>query len=770
MALQFQFDVVTAAIGPVGLLLDLWKACAVEDIQPILFQSLESFGQWLSVDQGRLSAGVDSLQDSYWQFQGLRIGLSNRGLTRIVRENNHLTAVFLFIAGCTVFNTQRVGKLIHEVMMLRRNEVFTAPQVCQFVEEIKGYRDKLPRDSPLNLYDRISQAYWSQASQLGLPIANVHDDSDLSSLAKIIHTVFDAMQDRDNERICLIGNQTGIWLCTLFSWLRPREVDIWVRDFRIYPTVDEPRTTEVQLSIILTSGPESSRSTWKVERWLRMSKVGDTVLQINTDNGLEKLKQHNTPLQGTRNQIKNTHFKSDLIVDSIGYVAGALVILASEKGEVNATSLHPQLLLSLCSPNFLSTYGKAMTWFGWQNLTQETLDHITRCFLDSMEAEYDSFTLVHSDKHCLVNLIQAALRKYEQGHGSSMLSLGGNEEDQQYAMELAIHIATEALYFSLLHKRPVNAVYRPLEPRLLHDNAQVLFSLAFGAPRMSNSGSMYKPKIDYWVFRNAAMRALLNSGESIGSSDLAVNADGYVVYQAVLGRLGETITERRVAAMICLLPGSLKLDGVAGRYRELAEQLQHALVTGRITDESDNPVELFSADKKFIGVNETSSTNTRNITVDHLIRPSDDVAGVIHIVTYLHEQEMDPVSSAPKTTSRVPASWQDSVSAVIAANHVIEGESRPMQLEMLARKWASSNRLGIRLQWRLVGRNPGPGVWNRYSSITTTSRDEALRFFEAGNLSFSGPPLIIRHPPVSLMECIKHGMDITGELSFVLIA
>ena len=159
MALQFQFDVVTAATGPVGLLLDLWKACAVEDIQPILFQSLESFGQWLSVDQGRLSAGVDSLQDSYWQFQGLRIGLSNRGLTRIVRENNHLTAVFLFIAGCTVFNTQRVGKLIHEVMMLRRNEVFTAPQVCQFVEEMKGYRDKLPRDSPLNLYDRISQAY-----------------------------------------------------------------------------------------------------------------------------------------------------------------------------------------------------------------------------------------------------------------------------------------------------------------------------------------------------------------------------------------------------------------------------------------------------------------------------------------------------------------------------------------------------------------------------------------------------------------------------------
>ena len=262
----------------------------------------------------------------------------------------------------------------------------------------------------------------------------------------------------------------------------------------------------------------------------------------------------------------------------------------------------------------------------------------------------------------------------------------------------------------------------------------------------------------------------MNTGESITSSDLAVNADGYVVYQAVLNRLGDTITERRAAAMIHLLPGSLKLEGVAGRYRKLVEQSQHALVTGRITDESLNPVELFSDNGNFISVDDASSTNTRNITVDHLIRPSDDVAGVIYIVTYLHEQETDPVSSTLVTTARVPASWQESVSAVIAARHVEKGESRPKQLEVLAGEWASRNRLGVRLQWRLVGRNHIPNVVNRGSSIATTSRDEALRFFEAGNLAFKAATLIIRHPPVPLIECIKEGMELENNSDFVIIS
>ena len=223
----------------------------------------------------------------------------------------------------------------------------------------------------------------------------------------------------------------------------------------------------------------------------------DTILHINTDSGLETLKQHNSPLQGTRLQINATHFKSSSVVDSIGYLAGALVILATEKGEVSYVANNSQPLHSICSPNFLSTYNTAMSWFGWHNLTQEKLERINRCFSNLSEAEYDSFTLVHSDEYCLVTLIQAASRQYEQTYGSSMLSFEGGEDGKQYAIECAIHITAEALYFSLFYERPVNAVYRPLEPRLFFVNSKVLFSLAFGAPRVVNTGSVYKPKIDY---------------------------------------------------------------------------------------------------------------------------------------------------------------------------------------------------------------------------------------------------------------------------------
>ncbi|RYP66093.1 hypothetical protein DL771_007984 [Monosporascus sp. 5C6A] len=566
MALQFQFDVVNAVDVSRKLLIDLLKACAEEDIQPLIFQSLESFGQWLAVDKTRLDDGEEALADSdskTQRFQNIDFGLSNRGVVKIVRENRYLTAAFIFIAGCSVMNARRTAKLMHEIMLLERRSQNSIASAGDF---------------------------WTQATRQRLRIEDIYHDSEVTKLAELICEVFDAMQDDTNERVCLKGSRTGIWLATLFAWLRPKEVDIWVQETRIYPRADISGVGEaedVRLSIIFDALFGHSTGSWRVEKWKRVQGrlMEDVITTVAMSDGSETPKPPNLPLNTAKKQIAAYGY-SESTLEAIGHLAGALVILAVEMGELNYITPDrlTQPLSSLCSESFHYAYPTVMAWFGWQTLDAVTFQRICEFFAKIVESQSAEFNAAMSPLACLKQLIHAAAEDFEECFGSAMLLHKGEEDHERDIMEFAIHLSTEALFFSLCSERPRNAVYRPLEPRILHDNSAVLFSLAFGSPRSDVNGRIYKTGCTYWDFRNQAMQAIVNAGEEVRSYDLAINADGYVVYQTVLRNLEGTLTDRRTAATICVIPGSLKLRGVAGRYLKLVEQQESSLVTGRVVN------------------------------------------------------------------------------------------------------------------------------------------------------------------------------------------
>ncbi|RDW58656.1 hypothetical protein BP6252_13132 [Coleophoma cylindrospora] len=772
MALQYQFDVIQASSISVQILKDLFAVCAAEDIQPLVFQSIETFGQWLMVDRSRLNESDSALVDSKskrTQFESLFIGFSDRGLTKIIRDNMHLKAAFLFIAGCSIFNAQRTGRLIHEIMALRSDLKVSAYQICQLVERIKGHSDYLPW-SPLHLYDQISDDFWIETSRQALSADDVYHDTEAYRLADLIYQIIEAVHDHTNERVVIKGSRTGIWLATLFVWLWPDEVDVWVQNDRIYPKVDqiEPRSGTLRLSVVFVEHPRPSDSHWSIQKWTRLENGMDpgdlTKVIMEMKEGTPRI--HRVPLNTARREIAS-YVQPTALVKSIGYLAGALVILAVEKGGFGFKSkTSPLCLLTLCSTSFKNVYHKIMTWFGWKESDLEDVQMIEKiiecigiCVDDAALKCYSQITPLG----CLELILIASAEAFQKKNGMPMLEDFDQEAARTQVIEHSIHLAAEALYFSLCETLPRNAMYRALEPHSLQKNATMLYALAFGRPRPSGTGrGIHKSWCNFWDFRCVAMHAILHAVDIVNPDDLVVSVDGYVAYQAAMENLQSRSTDRQVAATFCVRPGGLNLKGVPGKYRKLVERNESILLSNREANSQTYPIELFSSGGLFTGIDEGQALNKLDVSVDHLIRPSEGEPGILYMVTYLHERWKD--TQRGLTKSRVPTSWEKSIYAIVHAQHITTGHSRPRQLEELAQQWHRENLLGETLQWCFVGKDVRP----KRNHISTTRNQEELRFFEAGNLGSGGHVMYIRQGSIPLIHCVKEAMQLTD--GWVIIA
>jgi len=95
-------------------------------------------------------------------------------------------------------------------------------------------------------------------------LLGLFDTSPFGKLAKILHKVFEELQNIDNRRITMEGCRTGIWLATVLMWLRPKEIDLSMNGFRIFPEVGN---TEVRLSINLLRHVDGDISQWRIHPW-----------------------------------------------------------------------------------------------------------------------------------------------------------------------------------------------------------------------------------------------------------------------------------------------------------------------------------------------------------------------------------------------------------------------------------------------------------------------------------------------------------------------
>ncbi|KAK8079474.1 hypothetical protein PG997_007292 [Apiospora hydei] len=714
------------------------------------------------VDGTRLDDAEKALlgsKDRFRQVQNVILGLSNQSLIKAIRENRYLMAVFAFIAGCTVLSAQKVGRLLYEIVQRRHDTSIHSHQIVRIVEQIQGYKDFFSESAPFDVYDRLAKAFWDQAIQQSLRIDSVYDDTDAGHLAELIVKVIDAMTDTDNKRVLVKGSRMGIWLACLFVWIRPNEVDVFVGGVRIYPEVsDDSSTNDRRMSIIFTESEQISNLVWRLEAWkdIQGQELQELVVDMSDSRGVRY--QHQSPLQNTRNHIAVASRVRSELLDCIGDLATALICIAVDKGELhhpNPLKHHPVVALSsVCSRTFLEGYPNMMAHFGWDSIDKARVSIITNSLMNILNHGLQTVGPLKQST-CfwtqLESMIKSAARDNQIRTGKWFLSTKKDTEDDYTIIEFAIHLATEALFFSVCEKRPTSAVYRPLEPGILNRNANLLFALAF-----SSLGTAEKVRCTYSDFMNHAWKAMVQSAEDIAVSDLAVSVGGYVIYRSLFDHLDSgVITDRRVAAGATVRPGSLKLQGTNGRYFRLVEDIddetRSSFPITRFHQGVVTPVDLLAPDNTFRGISDADAIDRAGASVKHTIHATNDSTSKLQIITHIHRSSGSSTGTGTNY-DRFPASWESSIYAVVYAHHCKDTQYVPMrQMELLIEEWHNRGYLGEGLQWCSIGRDARDVM----RGITKTQNQEALRFFEAGSIaSYTTYRFFIRPSTMPLLYCV----------------
>ncbi|KAI0835887.1 hypothetical protein F5Y06DRAFT_113220 [Hypoxylon sp. FL0890] len=776
---QPQFDIVGAATTSTSVASHLvrnfgriFPQCLEEGVVPLVVPPLERLGSWLMVDADRLRDGeatflnMPAPKSLSWRSLSIIIGLSNNpkeSLVKIVSRDQCLIAAFLCLCGCTMcFDTRMASNLMHELMRLNgtlKDYAIPVYMVHQFAEAMNGCNEFTVGERPSDVYCKLAEAV-NRATRYNAPgLENLYNVGDTNRLAKIIYETFDKMQNQDFQFIYLRGTLQGLWLASFFVWLRPREVQVQVSNSIIYPYPD-PLTTggngHRRLLILLEkSGPGVvSNNIWQVTPW----SVAETIpiqisLKEDTKDWLEK--QHPSPLLATRCQL--SHRYSTQAVVNIGNVAAALVVIATENGQVwNQGHAITQRLQDVCSESFLSSYAGVFTEFGF-TIDPARRANIVGIITDIMTNQNALSNLIGSytdDIEFLKGVMVASSRDYATRFGEPMLS-GLGDAEEEAVFEHAIHLAGEGILFAFCDNRSKSLLYQPLEPFRLSQNAKLLRSLL-------------QPEVgyDFWAIRKRVIETLLPGASMIQSGDLAVAGNGYVVCSYALASWDEQpTTDRRRVASLCIFPGPLKAKNVEGKISRLTEDKENRALSSRLLNVHVDSI-LLHRDGS-CGLDEHDAVNKAQTEIAHSWRFESDVQ-TIHMTTFIKVQvgtNESLISLANTRGCMVPTSWERSIDAITFATHVASPDFTTQQLKSLVELWTARNYLGDNLRWCSIGMAIRGNV--RY--ITTTSQDEQVRFLEAGNLVAENK-LLIRTRGTPLLSCIAVAIEAYQDEKWVIIA
>lgn len=747
--------------------LNFLEACAEDDIQPLVLPPLERFGAGLLVDEDRIIAGVETLkktENKIVPMLKLVIGLSGHGLAKALRNNINLTASFLFTIACSpCFTVEETGKLIHKMMALKGILVsypIPSATLSQFARNVTGYGDIMERDVPSELYKDVAKAVREKLPDPDA-LPSLFDTSPVEKLAELLHKVFEELQNADNKHITIEGCRTGIWLATVLLWLRGKEVDLSVNGFRILPKTGE---TNSRLSINLIRDVSRNTSEWRIHAWHPQKDLNKLVIRM--DNMMQYTQpHHHYPLSVARYQMANSSASSQ-VLEATGYLAAGLVDTAYEQGYLCNKNRSLSLpLQAICSDYFQNSYRNIIKCFGWEDLNNARQSKIADVLRDYISKARSRIIHVSGNERDDVDFIGTAIQEcdknYFDTYGEPMLV--NRDGSLSQVIEQAIHLATEALLFSFCFELPVRAAYRPYTTYQLRSNAEILRKLLFGPSVPCSSDT--QPMVQGYPFREFqvhAIQALLQGVTDVNDSDIAVACNGYVAYSAVLLDMATNMTDRRKISAICVIPGALRLEGEQGHFNRITEAKKNDVVSGRLLSIA-HPVELFSRDRGFHGLDEGLAFDKRNTEVQHLISAYDDpLRRSIYLATFLNptvESGHSLVLPQDQARSLIPTSWEQSIEAITFAHHTWKYNMVPAQEKSLAERWQEKGYLeSDNMQWCSVGQWVGSS--KRY--ISTTSCNEELRFFEAGNLA-DCRKLFIRQKRVPLIQCIKEAIEICGD-------
>jgi hypothetical protein len=473
---------------------------------------------------------------------------------------------------------------------------------------------------------------------------------------------------------------------------------------------------------------------------------------------MDSHRQHRIPVASTRVQLSN--LVSEQAVDAIGHLAAALVVVTESgglrKGSTITNSRLPpplQRLRDICSHNFRQAYPVIMGSFGWEGFLNPTRQQpieeaLATAFTTSMKA-------VSSNLRQMSSAITNACAIYADKNGHHMLlspqDIESGDLGEEAVIDFALYLAVEALLLAFHTEIPKHSSYRPLDPFALEENARTLCEL------LSDLEYEFKQGMKLEDFRGRSMGLLSSTGTNLSTSiyGLAVSSNGYVVYStALLDWDNSELTDRRLATSLSVSPGPLKIDGMEGTVVRIMEDRFRSAIAGRLPSNRMDNIKLYEGGK--CRLDERLGENKHDTNIVHLWRSDGFLGGrTIHVATYIEvAMRQGLIGTSQPVTVKIPTSWWLSIEAMVFADHIKGGSRCPLQLQWLAPRWETMGLLGEKLQWNSVGRGVVPGT--KY--VTTTSGNENLRFFEAGNLS-DERRVFVRHRSASLLECIKVAME-----------
>lgn len=676
---------------------------------PLVIPPLERLGGWLMVDPDHLQNGDNGFQrvplPKRWNWTSISIVIGlYRGntldgdLVGTIGRNRSLIAAFLLLIGCTTCLTvEEASEMMYELMRLNgilRPQEYPIPGrlVSQFNEALNGCATYMAEETPHSVYNLISNQikYFTFERR----IDDLYLAGETKELAKIVYEGIERLQNAEIELTVLQGSRQGAWLASLFVWLRPKEVQVQVRDTLIYPVVraeDHRESNQIRLCIHLDE-PKGNpmNGSWSVQSRKAGRQDVPIVFCLKDETNMDFERQHPSPLPSARSQISST--VSQPAVDAIGHLAAALVIVATEIGYLyDKDRRTARLLEELCSQKFLTRYNTMLTYFGWEggrgSLDQNRVKSMAEVLSDIVPNF--NFWSGHDELNTLGSLIHEACGRYANKFEKPMLldreamRIEGSGEDT--VIEHAIYLAAEVLLFAFCAEMPKHQLYRPFEPFKLDENAKMLVELLWPPNNRGQQPASELRDYSFWEFRKRAIEALVPGAANVQSSDLAVAGNGYVVYTAALAEWDNSLTDMRTISSLYLAPGPLKAVEVEGRLSRVTEDSKNLALAGRLAL-YNRSIKLYEGERWCL--DERSAINEFPTKIVHLWR-IENATGTLHLATYINLNLIQAVSVSQqpmKGDAKIPTSWERSINAVAFAHHIEEGNARRTQLQRLAKE------------------------------------------------------------------------------------
>ncbi|KAL9116368.1 MAG: hypothetical protein Q9187_007110 [Circinaria calcarea] len=572
-SIQAQWDIGQSIFTIKDRIIELVRAGSEDDVQPQAILAMEGLGAGIIVHNDRIGEGKLALKGGESRRMEkllLLVGLSGGGVARLMRESTPCIASFLLAVACkTCLTDDETGAILYEMMVLR-NVLQTVPvfkeQICQFVGAISGYGYSiLPTDD----FNKIATVVHENLHYNGGELygGELVQRLDAKSVAEVLVRTFEALQDDSVTKVTLDGNRAGIWLVSVFLWLRPDDTEVKLYNRRIFGQSGS------RLEITLFSESISEPGDWAFSAWHLEKNISTVVVQAE----LEPFTMHPTyfishiPLGSAKSYIALQYGMSPESLEDVGRVAAALIDVVFECGEFREyRSNHssrgtskPYKQVSfrdISQAAYISKYHTILELFGWKpeatfvSSRQAAIVETFKAWLltaepsEILKAGSEDVKAVSGDVvAALIAVLQQVQDQYFKDHQVPLLENKGLKGEWSI-FQAVIHITVEALYFSICDRFPSARPFRPLTHFNLSQNAKVLWRLLFHELPNAQGCQLDEYRIE-------AIKAMLPGTPTVGETDLAVESNGCVAFTSPLLQV---TTNRRACYAVSVVPGTLR--------------------------------------------------------------------------------------------------------------------------------------------------------------------------------------------------------------------